>query len=690
MGRIQKHPILPIPERRDIPFTFDGRKLTAKEGEVISSALFAHGIHVFGHHRQDGAPQGIYCANGQCSQCMVIADGFPVKACMTVVHPEIRVESCGGDPRIPADDLLPKMARVSTIRTPCLIIGGGPAGISAAIELAKFEVSSILVDDKYTLGGKLSLQTHTFFGSRSDCYAGTRGIDIAGLLEEEMKRYDDGLVDVWQNSPAVGVFCDGKIGIVKQGKYVLVKPESLLVAAGAREKTLAFPGCDLPGVYGAGAFQTLVNRDLVRPTERLFICGGGNVGLIGGYHALQAGIDVVGLVEALPECTGYKVHLDKLKRLGVPVYTSHTILRAEGNGCVETVTISRIDGAFRPLPHTEKTFEVDTLLIAVGLSPVNEIYEQTKAYGMKVFAAGDAEEIAEASAAMFSGRIQGRKIARELGRSCIVPKEWKEVLGTLRGKPGPQKEWEFRELPGKTYPLIRCTQEIPCNPCTEACPKGSIKIKEGTLTGLPSFEGNICLGCSQCVLACPGLAIVLVDESYDPKGKWVLLTIPSELADESIGVGDEVQTVGFEGEDVGTARVIAFRNAASQDRRRLMLLEVPFEDRLQVAGIRVREAIEGKMGHASEEEEDTVICRCERVRKSQIVRLIRVGYRDMNQIKAALRTGMGACGGKTCTELILRLFREEGVDLKDVTLPVHRPPEMEVPLGVFAGLREGQ
>ena len=74
-----------------------------------------------------------------------------------------------------------------------------------------------------------------------------------------------------------------------------------LRAAFAREKSLSFPGCDLPGVYGAGAFQTLVNRDLVRPSEKLFIVGGGNVGLIAGYHGLQAGIDVVGLVEAFRE-----------------------------------------------------------------------------------------------------------------------------------------------------------------------------------------------------------------------------------------------------------------------------------------------------------------------------------------------------------------------------------------------------
>lgn len=81
---------------------------------------------------------------------------------------------------------------------------------------------------------------------------------------------------------------------------MLVGFGGLVVTAGAREKSLLFPGNNLSGVYGAGAFQTLVNRDLVRPAERLFIIGSGNVGLIAAYHALQAGIQVVGIADILP------------------------------------------------------------------------------------------------------------------------------------------------------------------------------------------------------------------------------------------------------------------------------------------------------------------------------------------------------------------------------------------------------
>ncbi|UCB46044.1 MAG: FAD-dependent oxidoreductase [Spirochaetota bacterium] len=687
MGRILKHPILTASKRRDITFTFNGKKLLAKEGEVISSALFAHGITVFGHHH-DGSPQGIFCANGQCSHCMVIANGMAVKACMTEVIEGMLVKSLEGFPQIPHDDTPSKFSKVRTIKTPVLIVGGGPAGLSAAIEIAKFGVRGILVDDKNTLGGKLSLQTHNFFGSKGDCFAGTRGIDIGTLLTKELHSHGGELIEVWLSSSAIGVFNDRKVGIVKKGEYVLVKPEVLLVATGAREKSLAFAGSDLPGIYGAGAFQTLVNRDLIHPSEKLFICGGGNVGLISGYHALQAGIDVVGLVEALPECGGYRVHLDKLKRLGVPIYTSHTVLKADGLERIRSITICKIDKNFKPVQGTEKAFKVDTLLIAVGLSPLQEIYIKAKEYGMKVFTAGDAEVIAEASAAMFSGRIRGREIVRALGKTSFIPKEWSGLAETLRKGPGREEVKTPHILSGSVYPLIRCTQEIPCDPCRKVCPIQEIKMGAGDMRNVPSFEGESCLGCGQCVLSCPGLAIVLVDERYDQNRERARLTLPVEFTDEEIETGAEVATVGIEGEIVGKGRIIAYRNAPSQDRRRLMLLEVPFDERLDISGIKRKEAAEPEEASTLTGKEEVIICRCERVSKSEIVPLIRAGYRDVNQIKAATRAGMGACGGRTCTELILGLFREEGVDTSEVTLPVDRPPYTEITLGTFAGIKE--
>ena len=435
--RILKHPILEVPRKREVEFTWNGKSLKGYEGEMISSALAANGIHVFGHHPKDGSPQGLFCANGQCSQCLVMLDGLPVKACMTPLgEGRMVVESIEGLPRLPRDDTVPLLREPPVREVEVLIVGGGPAGLSAAVQLGEAGAETLLVDDKPGPGGKLLLQTHKFFGSVEDSRAGTRGFQIARLLEEEVRKSPS--VEIWPDTTAVGVFSDGIVGVVKGGIYRKIKPQRLLVATGARERMLSFPGNTLPGVYGAGAFQTLVNRDLVKCSERVLIVGGGNVGLIAGYHAIQAGIEVVALVEALPQVGGYRVHADKLRRLGVPIYTGHTVVSASGVERVESVTVAELDSAWKVVPGTQKTFGVDTVLIAVGLAEVNEFYHKAREWGMEVYWAGDAREIAEASAAMFTGKIEGLRIAQSLGLfEGEIPREWEEKEKVLKSRPGP-------------------------------------------------------------------------------------------------------------------------------------------------------------------------------------------------------------------------------------------------------------
>lgn len=99
--RIQSHPILPIPQREAISFTWQGKTLQGYADETIAAALFANGIRVFGYHPKDGSPQGIFCANGQCAQCTVIADGLAVKACMTLLRPGMNVQPLSGLPSLP-------------------------------------------------------------------------------------------------------------------------------------------------------------------------------------------------------------------------------------------------------------------------------------------------------------------------------------------------------------------------------------------------------------------------------------------------------------------------------------------------------------------------------------------------------------------------------------------------------------
>jgi NADPH-dependent 2,4-dienoyl-CoA reductase/sulfur reductase-like enzyme/Fe-S-cluster-containing hydrogenase component 2/bacterioferritin-associated ferredoxin len=687
--RVREHPILPVEEHETVEFTWQGQPMTAQAGETIASALFANGMHVFGHHHKDGAPLGIFCANGQCSQCLVMADGLPVKSCMTPVAPGMEVEPMEGKPVLPDVPEMPEMRSRETIEVECLIIGGGPAGLSAAIELGKAGVRTLVVDDKHRLGGKLVLQTHKFFGSVDACYAGTRGTDIATKLEEQVRQYEN--VQVWLNTTALAVYSDRKVGVLREGHYVVVQPHVLLVATGAREKSLVFKGNTLPGVYGAGAFQTLVNRDLVRPTERLFIIGGGNVGLIAGYHALQAGIEVVGLCEALPECSGYKVHKDKLARLGVPIYTSHTVLSANGEQEVTSVTIAQVDEHWRQVPDTEKTFPCDTVLVAVGLDPVDEFFHKAKSFGLPVYAAGDAEEIAEASAAMFTGRIRGLEIAQSLGRDVgQVPPEWHRTAEVLKSRPGAVVTEDIPEQEAGVFPVLHCSQEIPCNPCTTICPQGCIVTETDDIRELPEYVGEGCVGCEKCVAICPGLALTLVDYRQDTQHPTV--TIPYEFPEDSIAVGDVVTVLGTEGNVLGNVEVVRVRVPRFADRALLVRVRAPAGIAKRIVGIRAQEPWETARAEEASESipDDEIVCRCERVTAGEIRALIRSGIRDVNHIKAITRAGMGACGSKTCRKLIERLFRQEGVPLERVTENTQRPLFIEVPLGAFAGVVTGE
>ena len=689
--RITEHPILDIPDTESIEFTWQDQTLMAKPGEMIASALFAHGIRTFGHHHKDDAPQGIFCANGQCAQCMVVANGKPVKACMTPVQPGMHVEPLDGLPVLPDVPKRPKMAEIETVEVPVLILGGGPAGMSAANQLGELGIPTLLVDDKHRLGGKLVLQTHRFFGSVNAVYAGTRGTDIASKLEAQVRAHDN--VDIWLSSTALGVFSDQKVGILRANQddtYVLVKPDVLLVATGAREKSLVFPGNTLPGVYGAGAFQTLVNRDLIRAARRLFIVGGGNVGLIAGYHALQAGIEVVGLVEALPECGGYKVHEDKLHRLGVPIYTSHTIVSANGEDQVESVTIAQIDDGFNPIEGTEKSFACDTVLIAVGLDPVNEFTEKARAFGMTVVDAGDAQEIAEASAAMFTGKIAGRKVARALGHDVEIPEAWHRTAEILKSHPGHVVEERVPQQESGVFPVFHCSQEIPCNPCTAVCPQDLIRIPGDDIRQLPEFLGphveTPCVGCEQCITVCPGLAITLVDYRKDAEQPTV--SIPYEFSEARIAVGDTVTVLDRDGQVLGDVEVGHVRATRRNNHTVVVKVKAPTSIAKHIAGIRVQEPwVSEPLPETVERlDDDTIVCRCERVTAGEIRALIHQGCRDVNEIKAVTRAQMGSCGGKTCAALIRHLFREEGIPLDEVEENTKRPLFVEVPLGTFAGI----
>ena len=343
--------------------------------------------------------------------------------------------------------------------TDILIIGGGPAGLCAALMAAECGARVLVLERNPKVGGQLVKQTHMFFGSEKQ-HASTRGIDIADLLLKKLAAYPE-RVTLMTSVTAVGLYDDGVVtALYKEEKYFKIKPRAVIVATGAYERPLAFPGNDLPGVYGAGAVQTLMNVYGVKPGERALMVGAGNIGLIVSYQLLQAGVDVVGILDAAPKIGGYLVHAQKIARMGIPVLTSHTVKRAMGKAALEGVEICAVDERFQPVAGTEKMFEVDTLCVAVGLSPLAELLEMRgckmkyvpqlggvvplrnadyETTAENVFVAGDTSGIEEASAAMVGGSLAGLCACAKIGfrheNHETLKAEYDRQLDALRAGP---------------------------------------------------------------------------------------------------------------------------------------------------------------------------------------------------------------------------------------------------------------
>ena len=339
-----------------------------------------------------------------------------------------------------------------------IIIGGGPAGLCAARKAAEAGVSVLIIERHYQLGGQLIKQTHKFFGSELT-YAKTRGFNIAKQLINDLSQFQN-KIEIMTEATVTGLYPNNEITVYHKNVYSKYKAQSIIIATGASEKFLAFENNDLPGIYGAGAVQTLMNLYGVLPGQSIVMVGSGNIGLIVSYQLIQAGVKVKALVEAAPRIGGYLVHASKLKRLGVPILTQTTVKRAIGKTQLEAVELVSLDDKWQMIDGTEFLIETDALCIAVGLSPLHQLLSMGGADmkfvnelgGMvptinrhhettlkNVFVAGDVVGIEEASSAMIEGYLTGLYASHSMG--FIHPhyeeevKNYESQLESLRNGP---------------------------------------------------------------------------------------------------------------------------------------------------------------------------------------------------------------------------------------------------------------
>ena len=250
-----------------------------------------------------------------------------------------------------------------------LVVGAGPAGLSAAITAAKAGMRAAVFDENARPGGQLFKQIHKFFGSKEH-KAKIRGYRIGTELLAEAAVLG---VEVHLNTVVTGIFEGKEINVIENGATCHYKGNAIIVAAGARENMIPFEGWTLPGVIGAGAAQTMMNLHGVKPGTRVLMVGSGNVGLVVSYQLLQAGMEVAAIIDAAPRVGGYGVHASKVARTGVPFLLSHTIIKAEGTDRVTGAVVAAVDERFQPIPGTEIHYDVDTICMAVGLSPMNQL-----------------------------------------------------------------------------------------------------------------------------------------------------------------------------------------------------------------------------------------------------------------------------------------------------------------------------